>query len=486
MRAVRDGGLMDELDTITATEAVVAIRRGELGSEELLDAHLARVDARDDELNVIVALDVDRARAAAREADAAVRRGDRLGPLHGLPMTIKDSFETAGLVTTSGAPALRDHVPDRDADNVAALRAAGAVIFAKTNLPLYAGDFQTYNELHGVSNNPWDPTRTVGGSSGGAAAAVASGMTLLEQGSDIGGSIRCPAHYCGVFGHKPTWGALSDRGHIPSANDLGVMGPLGRSAADLDLAMSVLAADGAGGNPAAELPPAAASSRTARGLRVGLWADDPAAPTSRACRDAVVAVGEALAGAGAHVVDDARTATGLGDQHLVYATLLNAALAAGFPAHVVESARRSVAEGTIDDPVELARRRGLCLSHVEWGEVDAERHRLVAEWDALFDTVDVVVAPIAPTPAFPHDVERKFDERFLDVDGVQVPYWMHVVWAGLATLPLLPATAVPAGRSDGLPVGVQIVGRRWADRTTIAVAGLVESLLGGFVAPPAR
>ncbi|MEO1062163.1 MAG: amidase family protein [Actinomycetota bacterium] len=475
---------MDGLSTLTATEAVGAIHRGELGSEELLDAHVARVDAHDGELNLIVARDVDRARSAAREADAAVRRGDALGPLHGLPMTIKDSFETAGLVTTSGAERLREHIPTRDADNVAALREAGAIVFAKTNLPLYAGDFQTANALHGVSNNPWDPSRTVGGSSGGAAAAIAAGMTLLEQGSDIGGSIRCPAHYCGVFGHKPTWGALSDVGHIPETRDLGVMGPLGRSAADLDLAMTALTAHGVGGNPAAALPPASPAARTVRGLRVGLWAQDEAAPTSRACTEAVVRVGEALAAAGAQVVDDARTATSLGEQHLLYATLLNATMAAGFPERVIEAARHRVAAGEIADPVELARSRGLCLSHLDWGAAHEDRLRLIAEWEALFDRVDVVVAPIAPTSAFPHDVERSFDDRYLDVDGAQVPYWSHIVWAGLATLPLLPATAVPAGTHDGLPVGVQLVGRRWADRTTIAVAGLVETLLGGFVAPP--
>lgn len=475
---------MDQLSTMTAAEAVGAIRRGELGSEELLDAQLARVSTHDDELNLVVALDVDRARTSAREADAAVARGDRLGALHGLPITIKDSFETAGLTTTSGAPALRDHVPERDADNVAALRAAGAIVFAKTNLPVYAGDFQTSNELHGTSNNPWDPTRTVGGSSGGAAAALAAGMTLLEQGSDIGGSIRCPAHYCGVFGHKPTWGVLSDRGHIPAARDLGVMGPLARSAADLDLAMDVLTADGVAGNPGAVLPAAMPGSRAARGLRVGLWADDPAAPTSRACSDAVRRVGAALEGAGAHVVDDARTTAPLREQHLLYATLLNAAMAAGFPDRVVDAARRAVEEGSIEDPVEHARRRGLCLSHTEWGELHERRLELIDDWHGLFGRVDVVIAPIAPTTAFPHDVERKFDERTLDVDGSRIPYWSHVVWAGLATLPLLPATAVPTGTADGLPVGVQIVGRRWADRSTIAVAGLVESLVGGFTAPP--
>ena len=251
---------MIDLDTATASQAVTALAEGSLGSAELLEAHLARIERDNGAVNAVVAFDVERARARAARADEDHAAGRSWGPLHGLPMTIKDAFETEGLTTTSGAPELADHVPARDADAVARLKSAGAIVFAKTNLPLYAGDMQTYNQLFGRTNNPWDLTRTPGGSSGGAAAALATGMTLLELGSDIGGSIRNPSHCCGTYGHKPTWGLVSQRGHIPgppgtmAPADLNVVGPMGRSVQDLVLGLDVLGVD-AFGLPGAVAPP---------------------------------------------------------------------------------------------------------------------------------------------------------------------------------------------------------------------------------------
>jgi amidase len=483
-----------DLDTVGATEAVARLARGEVGSEELLDAQLARVEALDGELNLITALDVDRARARCRQADAATARGERWGPLHGLPITIKDSFETEGLVTTAGAKALAGHVPDRDADAVALLKAAGAVVFAKTNLPLYAGDFQTYNDLHGLSRNPWDPGRTVGGSSGGAAAAVACGMTLLELGSDIGGSIRCPAHYNGVAGHKPTLRAVPERGHIPgppgslAPPDLAVMGPLARTVADLALALDVLTGPDLAGVPGGRLPPPSPARASLEGLRVAVWAEDPAAPTSREVTGAVRALGDRLADAGAVVDDTARPGVPLEQATGLYLELLTAALAGGFPPGAL-AAFRAVLEDPDTDPASpaAAQARGALWSHAEWLAADERRHRVMARWAELFERVDVVISPCAPVPAFPHDTERSFGQRCLDVDGEAVPYLLHVVWAGLASLPLLPATAVPVTRSaEGLPIGVQVVGPRWGDRTTLAVAALVESVTGGFAPPPRR
>ncbi|HEV7760491.1 MAG TPA: amidase family protein, partial [Acidimicrobiales bacterium] len=206
---------MTDLHFLPAVELCRLLASGEVSSVELLDHFLRRVDEVDGPLNAVVALDADRARQRAAEADAARARGESWGALHGLPMTIKDAFETEGLVTTSGAPELGDHVPTTDAVAVARLKAAGAIVFGKTNLPIYAGDVQTYNEVYGRTNNPWALDRTAGGSSGGAAAAVAAGLTGLELGSDIGGSIRNPAHFCGVFGLKTTWGIVPGRGHIP-------------------------------------------------------------------------------------------------------------------------------------------------------------------------------------------------------------------------------------------------------------------------------
>jgi amidase len=465
------------LTIATASAAVAALAAGDVGSEELLDSQLDRVARWNDELNLLVALDVDRARAEARAADQARRRGESLGPLHGLPITIKDSFETEGIVTTSGAPELAGHVPARDADSVHALKTAGAIVFGKTNLPLYAGDFQSYNDVYGLSRNPWDPSRTVGGSSGGAAAAVACGMTLLELGSDIGGSIRVPAHYNGVFGHKSTYGVIGQRGHIPGPPgtmadaDLAVNGPLGRSAADLALAMRVLA------------PQLAQTPVDPRRLRVAVVDSHPSALTSAACRGAVRRVADALADAGATVTELAVPGVSLDEQYLLYLRLLSAALAGGYPASARTAAVEQLADPALD-AITRARLEGLVLTHLDWQRLDEQRWKLIDAYERLFDTIDVVVAPIAPTPAFPHNIDLPFSRRILDVDGEQMPYPEHVAWAGFATLPYLPATAVPAGVHDGLPVGVQVVGRRFADHATIAVAGLVERELGGFTPPP--
>jgi amidase len=438
-----------------------------------------------------VATDLARARQRAAEADAATARGERWGPLHGLPMTVKDSFETEGLVTTSGAPELAGHVPERDADAVANLKAAGAIVWGKTNLPLYAGDWQSYNAVYGLSRNPWDRTRTVGGSSGGAAASVAAGITALELGSDIGGSIRVPSHFNGTFGHKPTWGAVSGRGHIPgppgslSDADLGVMGPIGRSAADLELAMDVLTAGGFSGLPGAELPPARRSAVMLGGCRVGLWLDDPACPVSAQTARLLADAAEALEGEGARLVSEARIRTPLAESDRVYRTLLYAAMAPGFPARVIEQMRAIAAEGDPDDPM-VTQARALTLGHTDWLRANERRLQIRAEWVELFEAVDVVLAPIAPVPAFPHDTDTPFDRRVIDVDGEPRPYSSMLVWPGLATLPLLPATAVPVGRTDaGLPVGLQVVGPPWGDRTCIAVAGHLEGILGGFT-PPAE
>jgi len=263
-----------------------AIRRRQLSSREVLDEYLARVERLNPPLNAVVTLDADAARAAADAADAAVARGDAVGPLHGVPMTIKDTYETAWMRTTCGLEAW-DHVPERDAEAVRRLRGAGAVIFGKTNTPTLAGDWQTFNPIFGTTNNPWDTTRTTGGSSGGSAAAVATGMTALELGSDIAGSIRVPSNWCGTCGHKPSWGVVPQRGHLPPApgaladSDLQVMGPMARDVDDLELGLDILA--GPAGDAAVgwrlELP--ASRGASLRELRLAVWLDDPAYPVQR-------------------------------------------------------------------------------------------------------------------------------------------------------------------------------------------------------------
>jgi amidase len=481
-----------DLDTATATDAVAALAAGTVGSEELLDAFLARVDERDADLNAVVALDVDRAREQARRADHDRARGASWGPLHGLPMTIKDAYETAGLVTTSGAPELAAHVPTEDADAVALLKGAGAIVYAKTNLPLYAGDMQTSNAVYGTTANPWDLDRSPGGSSGGAAAALASGLTLLELGSDIGGSIRNPSHYCGVFGHKPTFGAVPERGHIPGPpgllgrTDLGVMGPMGRSTADLVLGLDVLAAGDVRGVPGGHLPAAPGRIRSLADLRIGIWLDDPAAPTDGAVLTVLEAAASTLADAGATVVDDVRTVTSLTEQHLLYTSLLAGALGAGYPDEVIAFLVQQ-ADGfdPEDRRVGTTMTRGMVQRHRDWVHADDRRAHIGREWASVFESVDVMITPVTPVAAVPHDTGRPMDQRTITVDGAERPYVDQLVWAGLATLPYLPATAIPAGRTAaGLPVGLQVVGPEFADRTTLRVAALAEEVLGGFVPPP--
>jgi amidase len=482
---------MQELGRVTATEMVARLARGDVSSEELLDAQLARIDRWNGDLNAVVATDVDRARDRARRADEARARGETWGPLHGLPVSIKDSYETEGLVTTSGAPELADHVPTDDADAVASLKQAGAIVFAKTNLPLYAGDIQTFNDVYGLTRNPWDTERTVGGSTGGGAAALAAGFTLLELGSDIGGSIRCPAHYCGVYGIKPSWWAISKRGHIPgppgsiAEPDLSVAGPMGRSVADLELGMQVLTAPGVQGIPGAVLPPPSPEVAQLSGCRVGLWIDDPVGPVSSEMRRALESLGRELESVGAVVRTDVRLRTPSERWFALYYELLVAEVASRYDDETREFLATIAASGDPDssDPA-MAAARGASLTHTQWLQRHEARHKLMREWDELFGEVDVVLAPPAPGAAFPHD-QTPLAERVLDIDGTSVPALLHLHWAGLATLPLLPSTCLPVARSSGgLPIGVQVIGPRWGDRTTLAFARHVEELVGGFEPPP--
>jgi amidase len=467
-----------------------AIRRRDVSSRELLEHYLTRVDALNPPLNAIVTLDPDGARTAADAADTSLARGDDVGPLHGVPMTVKDTYLTAGMRTTCGLPAW-DHVPDHDAEAVGRLRRAGAVIFGKTNTPTMAGDWQTYNAIFGTSNNPWDTTRSTGGSSGGAASAVATGMTGLELGSDIGGSIRFPSSWCGVCGHKPSWGIVPQAGHLPpapgtlSATDLSVVGPLARDVADLDIALGVLA--GAAGHAAVgwrlELPPPRATKL--HDLRLAFWLDDPAYPVDTEVTAVLDDAATALRGAGAQVVD-ARPDVVLPDvfrlfQQFLYPILLSTMGKRSFD-NMVDLAR-SLDE---DDDRPLARTaRFATQRYRDWVFAGEKREKLRALMAEYFVGVDALLMPVAMVSAIAHDHSEPFPDRVIEVNGAERPYTDLMAWVALATLTHLPATVVPVGRTaSGLPVGIQIVGPYLEDSTTLAVGRLVEELLGGFVPPP--
>jgi amidase len=447
-----------DITTASATELVHLLRRRQVGSRELLEHYLARIDAQNPALNAVVTLDVEGARKAADAADRATARGHDVGALHGLPMTIKDSFETAGMPTTAGAPDLAGYVPQQDADAVARLRAAGAVIFGKTNLPTFAMDWQTYNPLFGTTNNPWDVTRTPGGSSGGAAAAVAAGLTGLELGSDIRGSLRQPAHNTGVYTLKPSYGLVPVRGHIPgppgtlSAPDLAVVGPIARSADDLDLALDVLAGPDAAMATAWRLRLPAARGRSLTDYRIGVWLDDPYAPVDATVKSVLAAAVQALRGAGAQVDDTARPVE-LAEADVVFEKLFAAAIAPGA---------------------------------ADWNYTNEHRQQLRARWRHFFESCDVLLTPVSPVAAIEHDQSGDVGSRTIIVNGAPRPYTDQSIWTGLAGAAYLPAAVVPVGRtSGGLPVGMQVIAPYLEDRTAVDVARHLGHLLGGYETPPA-
>ena len=483
---------MSDITFAPAHVLAAMIRRREISSVELMDHLINRYNTHNPTLNAVVATDFDRALAQAEEADHTLSSGDIWGPYHGVPMTIKDALETEGLVTTGGSADFAKHIPTRDADAVARIKAAGAIVFGKTNVPFFSGDLQSYNDVYGTTNNPWDVTRGPGGSSGGAAAALAAGLTPLEIGSDIGGSIRTPSHLCGVFGHKPSFNLVSKRGHVPGlpgalfTGDLSVVGPMGRSARDLEIALSMIMGpddfDGVGIAPALPEPRA----RDPRELTVATWFDDPACPVDAENVKLMEAAATALEQAGAVVHRDARPDFTFEEAFEIYATLLHGGTTRGFPPAVVERMREAAKNLDPNDRSHKAMQaRGAALTYHEWLIWKEAQAQMRAKWASFFETYDVVLMAVAPVAAFPHDQQSDFHARTLTVNGEARPYLDLVSWAGLPLVSYLPGTAVPVGQTKaGLPVGVQVVGPYLEDFTTIAVASMLERELGGFVAPP--
>jgi amidase len=413
--------------------------------------------------------------------------------LLGLPMTVKEQFNVAGLPTTWGNPKFKGWQPAADSLLVMRLKAAGAVILGKTNVPFMLSDWQSYNDIYGTTNNPWDVGRTPGGSSGGAAAALAAGFVALELGSDIGGSLRAPAHYCGVLAHKPSLDLVPGRGGgppqtppVPTRGDLAVNGPMARSAGDLALALDVLAgpdelSDGVAYKLA--LPPARHDDL--KSFRILLLDSHPLFPTASSVRTALDNMAEGLGKAGCMVARANPRLPDLAETARNYVELLSAARVADLPPEVVKRAEEAAKLLSPDsDSLDACRLRGRAFTHRDWVLASRVRSRLTQQWRNLFRDVDVVLCPAMPTPAFPHDhVDSSL--RWLVIDGKPSPYLDQIVWASIATLTGLPATVAPIGRSDtNLPIGVQIIGPYLEDRTPIAFAERLEQEFGGFVAPP--
>lgn len=476
----------------SAGELTAALRAGEVSSVELTEAAIAGIERDDGVINAICVPDFDRAREAARHADRARCRGEDR-PLLGIPLTVKESYNMAGLPTTWGMPQHRDFVPAEDAVQVSRLKAAGAVVLGKTNVPLGLQDIQSFNEIHGTTNNPWDLGRTSGGSSGGSAAALASGFGALSIGSDLAGSLRTPAHFCGAYAHKPTLGLAAMRGMtppsapaLPIGSDLAVVGPMARAARDLTLLLDVMA----GPDPLTlgvahklTLPPP--RHERLGDFRVLMVEEHPFIATGAAVRAGMNRVADALVSSGARVERHSPLLPSLTEAASIYTQLLFSSTTARFPVDAYEQLQTLAAGLSADDQsLDAARLRGMVLSHRDWIETNNRRELHRHGWRQLFGEFDAVVCPITPTPAFPHDHNPDLLARRLDIDGVEYPYFDQLVWAGLATMPGLPATAIPAGQSaEGLPVGVQLIGPMFEDRTPLRLAELLEERIGGFRAP---
>jgi amidase len=483
---------MQDLSLLSAHELARRLRRREISAVELLQHHLSRVDRLNPALKAVVVTQPEVALARARAADEALAQGEVWGPLHGLPMTVKESFDVPGLPTTWGLEAFRDNVPARHAVAVQRLLDAGAVVYGKTNVPVALADWQAFNPIYGTCGNPWDLSRTPGGSSGGASAALAAGLTPLELGSDIGSSIRNPAHYCGVWGHKPTWGVVPLEGHqLPGdvcadSTDIGVAGPLARSAHDLTLAMEVLASPLTVFGPLGRTPAVWRDhGLPTRQLRVAVMADDPQAPVDASVGQAMEKLVDFLQRSGVKVSTHARPVDSQ-EAWRLYIPLVRSALAGHMSeaefAHALQRAEQG--DGS---PTQYPRLhwRSLTMSHRDWLRFDEQRSVLRQQWAAFFEHWDVLIQPVAATAAFPHDHQGQRWERFIQVNGQPQAHTTQMFWAGYSGLFGLPSTAVPIGHSpEGLPIGAQLIAAPFADPVSLRLARWLETEYRGFVAPP--
>ncbi|GLR87205.1 amidase [Bradyrhizobium iriomotense] len=476
----------------SAVDLSAALNAKKVSSVELTQDAIGRIERHDGKINAVCVRDFDRALAAAREADAALGRGEKR-PLLGLPMTVKESFNVAGLPTTWGYVPQKNFKPAEDALAVTRAKTAGAVVLGKTNVPVGLGDWQSYNEIYGTTNNPFDLGRTPGGSSGGSSAALAAGYGPLSMGNDIGGSLRVPGFHCGIYAHKPTFGVCASRGHtpppfpaLPSEADMAVIGPMARSAADLSLLLDVMAGPDpleAGVGYRLDLP--AARHQTPKGFRVLVIDSHPLLPANEEIRGAIEKLAGDLAKAGMVVTRESPLLPNFAETSRLYMRMLLAFLGAFFPPEALADAQQAVSQIPSENKSLVAERlRGMISTHRAWVLDDGARTRLRAQWRALFAAFDAVICPIMPTPAYPHDHSPDMAKRRINIDGKDYPYSDQLAWPGIATLPGLPATAIPLGLSkDGLPLGVQIVGPFLEDRTPLKLAELIEREFGGFVPP---
>ncbi|MBT7714918.1 MAG: amidase [Deltaproteobacteria bacterium] len=479
----------------SAVELTRMIREKEITSTELLDCYIQRYERLNPKLNAIITTAFDQARESAEKADRATSIGENWGLLHGLPMTIKDNIEVLGMPCSAGSKDQEHHQPLRNAPLVQKLVDAGAIIFGKTNLPTFGADFQTYNPLHGTTNNPWDMNRTPGGSSGGSAASVAAGLTAVEIGNDIGGSIRHPANFCGIYGHKSTFGIVPHHGTLPPIpglfngdyginTDIVVNGPLARSAEDLQLMMDLIVGPEIPDRKAwkIQLPPA--RKKALKDYKIGLWLDDPICPVDSAVGDCLQNAVDALAEAGV-TIEDKRPDVGFEESYRIFIQLLNAVMGAGAEPEVFQRWLDREPQLSPDDTqYQSLQTQGAIQRHRDWLLADSRRQLLREKWADFFQEFDALLCPATCVVAIPHDHSAWF-KRTLTINEREEPYTNVMGWAGLSNVVFLPSTIAPVGLTpQNLPVGIQIVAPYLEDRTSIHIAQLMTDICGGFIPPP--
>jgi amidase len=443
-----------------ATEQAALIGSRQIGVEELIAASIARIERLDPVLNAIPTRTFERARIDARSADAALARDDDVGPLHGLPIAFKDLHATAGIRTTMGSLLLADWIPDADSITVASLRKAGAICLGKTNVPEFGAGSQTYNTLFGPTRNPYDTTRTAGGSSGGAAAALAAGMVAIADGSDYGGSLRNPASFCNVTGFRPTIGLVPEEPSTSRASGLSVTGPLGRTVGDVALVLGALV-----GRPIDATPLAESELRRLRVAVAPAFADLPFDPLVRRAFAGVPAILEAM---GCRVEEDEPSMHGadgafFAPRHASFGDQVRALVDD-------DPGRRALVKPELRWHMEESRRIG----PVELAAADRARTRIVDDFGAFMGRFDMLVLPVSQMPPFP--VDQPWPRQ---VDGVPMEHyldWMRSCW--YISLTGGPAASVPAGFVDGLPFGAQLVGRPGADDALLRFAAAFELASG--------
>ena len=467
------------------------IKNKEISSLELLELQLEHISKHDPSINSVVTINEEHARAKAMEADKALQKGEDWGPLHGVPITLKDAYEVEGIPSTGGSAKLKDHIPARNAVVADRLQQAGAIIFGKTNVPLLSGDWQAYNELFGVTNNPWNMDKTPGGSSGGSAAAVSMGFSSLEVGSDIGGSVRIPAHFCGVYGLKPSYGVIPLLGHIPPPpgllshqDTLSVAGPIARSPKDLQIALSVLAGASPLEDKGWKLDLPSERHQKINKFRVAVWPNDPFCTVENAIADAIEELATGIGKLGA-TVQETNPGVSLQMNDDIYWNMSTPIIATGFPKSTLEKMKEFLRNSDPNDTNPRVRHaRAAFLKQKSWLSYNEQRLQIRAMWEEFFTSFDVLICPVAFTTAFDHNHEPDMYNRTITVDGVDRRYLELTVWPSVATLPQLPSVVVPIGQNaDGLPIGVQIIGPYLEDYTPIAFAQAIEGICSGYNPP---